>query len=171
MRSSAIKNYLFLNIFFRGPDRQFSNYLICKTEQLHEASWGNVGVKFNTFLLCEAVSATVSLIPGWKRRGPAEEGGSDFRLYRPTFNNKWKFELPYLRNFHFGDTKYELYTAYVSGKYLKNNLPLLGAEFYQNSADQFKPFLTRASEDSCQVQLRCYPSKRNCFGLLWRLQQ
>ena len=140
MRSSAIKNYPFLNIFFRGPGRQFRNYLICKTEQLHEASWGNVGVKFNTFLLCEAVSATVSLIPGWKRRGPAEEGGSDFRLYRPTFNNKWKFELPYLRNFHFGDTKYELYTTYVSGKYLKNNLPLLGAEFYQNSADKFEAF-------------------------------
>ena len=82
----------------------------------------------------------MSLIPGWERRGPGEEGGSDFRLYRPTFNNKWKFELRYLRNFYFGDKKCELYTTYVSGKYLKNHLPLLGAEFYQNSADQFQAF-------------------------------
>ena len=140
MRSSAIKNYHFLNIFFRGPGGQLRNYLICKTEQLHEVSWGNVGVKFNIFLLYEAVSATVSLIPGWERRGPGEEGGSDFRLYRPTFNNRWKFELRYLRNFYFGDKKCELYTTYVSGKYLKNHLPLLGAEFYQNSADQFQAF-------------------------------
>ena len=82
----------------------------------------------------------MSLIPGWERRGPGEEGGSDLRLYRPTFNNKWKFELLYLRNFYFGDKKCELYTTYVSGKYLKNHLPLLGAEFYQNSADQFQAF-------------------------------
>ena len=32
------------------------------------------------------------------------------------------------------------YTPYVSGKYWENKLPLLGAEFYQNSADQFQAF-------------------------------
>ena len=42
------------------------------------------------------------------------------------------------KEFLFGDTKYELYTTYVSGKYWENKLPLLGAEFYQNSADQFQ---------------------------------
>ena len=44
------------------------------------------------------------------------------------------------KEFLFGDTKYELYTPYVSGKYWENKLPLLGAEFYQNSADQFQAF-------------------------------
>ena len=38
----------------------------------------------------------------------------------------------------FGATKYELYTTYVSGKYWENKFPLLGAEFYKNSADQFQ---------------------------------
>ena len=32
------------------------------------------------------------------------------------------------KEFLFGDTKYELHTTYVSGKYWENKLPLLGAE-------------------------------------------
>ena len=42
------------------------------------------------------------------------------------------------KEFLFSDAKYELYTTYVSGKYWENKFPLLGAEFYQNSADQFQ---------------------------------
>ena len=59
-------------------------------------TWGN-GVKFSILLLYEAVSATVSLIPGQGRE--SEEGGGGSRLYRPNFN-MWKFELLYLRNLY-----------------------------------------------------------------------
>ena len=38
------------------------------------------------------------------------------------------------KEFVFGDTKYELYITFVSEKYWKNKLPLLGL----NSADQFQ---------------------------------
>ena len=43
-------------------------------------AWGNAGVKFSILVLYEALSATVSLTPGWGRES---EVGSGSRLYRP----------------------------------------------------------------------------------------
>ena len=97
--------------------------------------------KFSILLLYEAVSATVSLPDSWLRKGEWRR-----RKWLPAISTQLQHVevwITMFKGFLFGDTKYELYTTYVSGKYWQNKLPLLGAEFYQNSADQF-----RASPDA-----------------------
>ena len=97
--------------------------------------------KFSILLLYEAVSATVSLQDSWVGK---EEWRR--RKWLPAISTQLQHVEVWIiifKAFLFGDTKYELYTTYVSGKYWENKFPLLGAEFYQNSADQF-----RASPDA-----------------------
>ena len=144
VRSSAIKKYHFFKYIFQKAS-QLRNYPICKTDGT--TSWGctmgNVGVKFGILLLYEAVSATVSLIPRWRRE--SEEGGSGSPLYRLNFNMR-KFELLYLRNFYLVIQNMNSTLPMYVGSIEKLSCPFWVLNSIRTVLINFNPLLTRAWE-------------------------